>query len=71
MATPSVAIFNRGNADLGIPRRGKLSTDWYKQLLKMQVEEDEVLTDDVPDPYLFSAHPELHEAAGSMDGIER
>jgi hypothetical protein len=37
----------------------------------MQVEEDEVLTDDVPDPYLFSAHPELHEAAGSMDGIER
>jgi hypothetical protein len=22
----------------------------------MQVEEDEVLTDDVPDPYVFSAH---------------
>src|SRR5262245_46119832 len=29
MTTPSVAIFNHGPADLGIPRRVKPSTDWY------------------------------------------
>jgi hypothetical protein len=29
MATPSVAIFNHGAADLGIPPRVTLSTDWY------------------------------------------
>jgi hypothetical protein len=37
----------------------------------MQIEEDEVLTDDVPDPYVFSAHTASgHSPCAAKPGLQ-